>query len=135
MKSETMPNATTARGTAPRPIFGRFHTNPPASCRRRSAVGQLRFRADVLSSELAVRIKSGSCRNFAVLMMEAARSLGLAARFVTGYPYVPEGRRSEQIGGGATHAWLEVYLPGAGWIEVDPTNGIAEGALRQEYAS
>jgi transglutaminase-like putative cysteine protease len=59
-----------------------------------------------------------------VLMMEAVRSLGLAARFVTGYLYVPEDRRSERVGGGATHAWLEVYLPGAGWIEFDPTNGI-----------
>jgi len=71
-----------------------------------------------------LRMKSGSCRDFAVLMMEAARSLGLAARFVTGYLYVPEDRRNERIGDGATHAWLEVYLPGAGWIEFDPTNGI-----------
>ena len=71
-----------------------------------------------------LRVKSGSCRDFAVLMMEAVRSLGLAARFVTGYLYVPECRRTERIGGGATHAWLEVYLPGAGWIEFDPTNGI-----------
>jgi transglutaminase-like putative cysteine protease len=71
-----------------------------------------------------LRMKSGSCRDFAVLMMEAARSLGLAARFVTGYLYVPEDRRSERIGDGATYAWLEVYLPGAGWIEFDPTNGI-----------
>ena len=71
-----------------------------------------------------LRMKSGSCRDFAVLMMEAVRALGLAARFVTGYLYVPEGRRGERVGGGATHAWLEVYLPGAGWIEFDPTNGI-----------
>ena len=49
-----------------------------------------------------LRMKSGSCRDFAVLMIEAVRSLGLAARFVTGYLYVPEGRRSERIGGGAT---------------------------------
>jgi transglutaminase-like putative cysteine protease len=71
-----------------------------------------------------LRMQSGSCRDFTVLMMEAVRSLGLAARFVTGYLYVPEDRRSERIGGGATHAWLEAYLPGAGWIEFDPTNGI-----------
>src|SRR5204862_321433 len=64
----------------------------------------------------------GSCRDFALLMMEAVRSLGLAARFVSGYLYVPasDGRR---VGGGATHAWLEIYLPGAGWMEFDPTNG------------
>jgi transglutaminase-like putative cysteine protease len=71
-----------------------------------------------------LRVKSGSCRDFAVLMMEAVRSLGLAARFVSGYLYVPEGRHGGRIGSGATHAWLEVYLPGAGWVEYDPTNGI-----------
>jgi transglutaminase-like putative cysteine protease len=65
----------------------------------------------------------GSCRDFAVLMMEAVRSLGLAARFVSGYLYVPA-RDGGRVGGGATHAWLEVYLPGAGWMEFDPTNGI-----------
>jgi len=68
-----------------------------------------------------LRLGSGSCRDFAVLMMEAVRSLGLAAHFVSGYLYVHEGRR---VGGGATHAWVRVYLPGAGWIEFDPTNGI-----------
>jgi transglutaminase-like putative cysteine protease len=71
-----------------------------------------------------LRLASGSCRDFAVLMMEAVRSLGLAAHFVSGYLYVPEDRRDEQVGGGATHAWLRVYLPGAGWVEFDPTNGI-----------
>jgi len=70
-----------------------------------------------------LRLGNGSCRDFALLMMEAVRALGLAARFVSGYLYVPasDGGR---VGGGATHAWLEVYLPGAGWVEFDPTNGI-----------
>ena len=71
-----------------------------------------------------LRLGSGSCRDFAVLMMEAVRSLGLAAHFVSGYLYVPEDRRDGRVGGGATHAWLRVYLPGAGWVEFDPTNGI-----------
>jgi transglutaminase-like putative cysteine protease len=71
-----------------------------------------------------LRTGSGSCRDFAVLMIEAVRSLGLAARFVTGYLYLPEDRRAERVGGGATHAWMEVYVPGAGWVEFDPTNGI-----------
>jgi transglutaminase-like putative cysteine protease len=71
-----------------------------------------------------LRLGSGSCRDFAVLMMEAVRSLGLAAHFVSGYLYVPEGGSNRRIGGGATHAWLRVYLPGAGWLEFDPTNGI-----------
>jgi transglutaminase-like putative cysteine protease len=65
---------------------------------------------------------SGTCRDFAVLMIEALRALGLAARFVSGYLYVPG--RGGRVGGGATHAWLRVYLPGAGWVELDPTNGI-----------
>lgn len=67
---------------------------------------------------------SGSCRDFAVLMMEAARSLGLAARFVSGYVHAPLGDPGAILGGGATHAWVQVYLPGAGWREYDPTNGI-----------
>ena len=69
-----------------------------------------------------LRKGSGTCRDCAVLMIEAVRSLGLAARFVSGYLYVPQG--DGHVGGGATHAWLRVYLPGAGWVEFDPTNGI-----------
>ena len=72
-----------------------------------------------------LRLGSGTCRDFAVLMMEAVRSLGFAARFVSGYLYSPgrdDGRG--HVGGGATHAWVRVYLPGAGWVEFDPTNGI-----------
>jgi transglutaminase-like putative cysteine protease len=68
--------------------------------------------------------RSGTCRDFALLMMEAARSLGFAARFVTGYIYVPARDRDDIRGGGATHAWVQVFLPGAGWVEFDPTNGI-----------
>lgn len=65
---------------------------------------------------------SGTCRDYALLMIEALRQLGIAARFVSGYLFVPAdgGHR----GGGSTHAWVQVYLPSAGWIEFDPTNGI-----------
>jgi transglutaminase-like putative cysteine protease len=69
-------------------------------------------------------LRSGTCRDFALLMMEAVRSLGFAARFVTGYIYVADRDGSTTRGGGATHAWCQVYLPGAGWVEFDPTNGI-----------
>jgi len=69
---------------------------------------------------------SGTCRDFALLMMEAVRSLGLAARFVTGYLYDTGTQQAK--GGGATHAWCSVYLPGAGWVEYDPTNGLVAGA-------
>jgi transglutaminase-like putative cysteine protease len=72
--------------------------------------------------------RRGSCRDFAVLMMEAVRSLGLAARFVSGYIFVPGAaprtRAARMHGGGATHAWMQAYLPGAGWIDFDPTNSI-----------
>jgi transglutaminase-like putative cysteine protease len=65
---------------------------------------------------------SGTCRDFALFMIEALRQLGIAARFVTGYLFVP--RVGSHVGGGNTHAWVQVYLPTAGWIEFDPTNGI-----------
>ncbi len=66
----------------------------------------------------------GSCRDFALLMIEAVRSLGLAARFVSGYIFVPDRGGAATVGGGATHAWMQVYLPGAGWVDFDPTNSI-----------
>ncbi|MBO6826697.1 MAG: transglutaminase family protein [Sneathiella sp.] len=74
--------------------------------------------------------RQGTCRDFALLLIEAARSLGLAARFVTGYLYDPleETGGKGLLGTGATHAWVQVFLPGAGWIEYDPTNGIIGGA-------
>ena len=117
----------------------------------------------VQTPDVTLRLKSGSCRDFALLMMEAARSVNLAARFVSGYLYVPRldakaataapalgGLASPPsaapgpatpmqtaplrpaaapapptpLGGGATHAWVQVYLPGAGWVEFDPTNAI-----------
>jgi transglutaminase-like putative cysteine protease len=68
--------------------------------------------------------QEGTCRDFALLMMEAARSFGFAARFVTGYVYVPDRDRTVRLGGGSTHAWCQIYLPGSGWVEFDPTNGI-----------
>ena len=84
-----------------------------------------------------LRLGHGSCRDFALLMIEAARSLGLAARFVSGYLAVPLAHDEEPAGDGAvnpahgaTHAWAQVYLPGAGWIDFDPTSGsIGKAAL------
>jgi transglutaminase-like putative cysteine protease len=64
----------------------------------------------------------GSCRDFAVLFAEAARTLGFGARIVSGYLYNPDQRSVGSSGGGSTHAWAEVYVPGAGWITFDPTN-------------
>ena len=75
---------------------------------------------------LTLATKRGACRDLALLMMEAVRSLGLAARFVSGYVY-DDGAGEATLGGGATHAWCAVYLPGAGWVEFDPTNGLVAG--------
>lgn len=75
-------------------------------------------------------LRSGSCRDFALLMMEALRSLGVAARFVSGYLYdeaALDNNSSVLLGGGETHAWCEVYLPGAGWVAYDPTNALVAG--------
>lgn len=84
---------------------------------------------------------SGTCRDLAMFMMGAVRALGLAARFVSGYLYDPamdetlpggaaQGANAgdEIRGAGDTHAWVQVYLPGAGWVEFDPTNGLVGGA-------
>jgi len=70
----------------------------------------------------------GSCRDFAVLFAEAARSLGFGARIVSGYLYNPDQSLTGSAGAGSTHAWAEVYLPGAGWITFDPTNRSVGGA-------
>lgn len=64
----------------------------------------------------------GSCRDFAVLLMEAARALGFGARIVSGYLYDPDQALRGSGGAGSTHAWVEIYVPGAGWITFDPTN-------------
>lgn len=64
----------------------------------------------------------GTCRDFAVLFAEAVRTLGLGARIVSGYLYDPVGNRLGSASAGSTHAWVEVFLPGAGWIPFDPTN-------------
>jgi transglutaminase-like putative cysteine protease len=73
-----------------------------------------------------IALGSGTCRDFAVLMMEALRSFGVATRFVTGYLY--DDTSGTTRGGGSTHAWCNVYLPGAGWMEYDPTNGLIAGS-------
>ena len=72
--------------------------------------------------------KAGACRDFAMVFIEAARYLGFGARFVSGYLYDPaldKGDDTQAVA--ATHAWAEVYLPGAGWIEYDPTDVLIAG--------
>jgi len=67
--------------------------------------------------------RAGTCRDFALLLMEAARQVGLAARFVSGY-LCNSGDQRPGAASNATHAWAEVFLPGAGWKGFDPTCGI-----------
>lgn len=77
-----------------------------------------------------LRSKSGTCRDYAWLMIEALRRIGFACRFITGYIYdaaLDTGGGSGVTGSGATHAWVQVYLPGAGWLHYDPTNRISGG--------
>jgi transglutaminase-like putative cysteine protease len=81
-----------------------------------------REEAGVQSPCGTLRRGSGSCRDFAVLMMEAARHWGFGARFVSGYIQMAEGQH------GATHAWTEIYIPGAGWHGFDPTNNKMAGS-------
>ena len=75
-----------------------------------------RYASGVQLPHETLELGSGSCRDYAVLMMEAARYWGFGARFVTGYIQLDEGQH------GATHAWTEIYVPGAGWHGYDPTN-------------
>ena len=80
-----------------------------------------------------LKLGSGSCRDYALLMMEAMRRLGVATRFVSGYLYDTAldinalGTDGAMTGAGATHAWLQAYLPGAGWVAYDPTNNLLGG--------
>ena len=103
-------------------------------------IGQFRYvrrvEKGVQPPELTLAIRQGSCRDFAVLMIEAARALGIAARFVSGYIFESDSpaasltvstattNPARMAGGGATHAWVQAYLPGAGWVDFDPTNNI-----------
>lgn len=102
--------------------------------RMNAAIGQtLRYlprdEEGTQSPTQTLALGSGSCRDFALLMMEALRRLGVAARFVSGYLYdaALDGGDDGMQGSGVTHAWLQAYLPGAGWITCDPTNNLMGG--------
>jgi transglutaminase-like putative cysteine protease len=84
---------------------------------------QKREEPGVQSPELTLTRNSGSCRDFAALFMESCRHLGLASRFVSGYLY----SAALEDCNASTHAWAEVYLPGAGWKGFDPTSGEVTG--------
>lgn len=71
-----------------------------------------------------IGMMSGSCRDYAWLFIELARRMGFAARFVTGYIHDRAGDGAQISGAGLTHAWAEVFIPGDGWVEFDPTNDL-----------
>jgi transglutaminase-like putative cysteine protease len=80
---------------------------------------QMREEAGVQPPAYTLQYRSGSCRDYATLLIEACRCLGLASRFVSGYLHAP----ATEAGNASTHAWVEVYLPGTGWKGFDPTIG------------
>jgi transglutaminase-like putative cysteine protease len=85
---------------------------------------QVRHEEGTQTPLTTLALRTGTCRDFALLMMEALRRLGVATRFVSGYLYDPslDGSGEAMNGAGTTHAWLQAYLPGAGWVPFDPTN-------------
>lgn len=85
----------------------------------------MRFEIGTQPPATTLETGGGTCRDYALLMMEGVRALGLAARFVTGYLYDPmlDPAPGIEASPAYPHAWIEVYLPGAGWVEFDPTNG------------
>ncbi len=103
---------------------------------RRGLTYERRVESGIQNPSETLRRGIGTCRDFTELMIEGLRSLGLPARFVSGYLYVPARDRNEVHGGGSTHAWVQVYLPGAGWVDIDPTNAILgnEGLIRVAVA-
>lgn len=85
----------------------------------------MRFEEGTQSPGETIARNSGTCRDFAWLMIESVRRLGFAARFATGYLYSPG---ATVRGAGSTHAWCEIFLPDLGWTEFDPTNGLVESS-------
>jgi len=109
----------------------RFLDRPAETVPFISALNQLLFRQlgyqrrdeqGIQPSLVTLELGGGACRDYAVLFIELCRTLGIAARFVSGYLYAPSGEDRRAVG--AMHAWAEVYLPGAGWRALDPTHGI-----------
>jgi transglutaminase-like putative cysteine protease len=104
------------------------------ACIRSEIACESRFSGEAQSPEATLRRRSGACRDLASLLMAAARTFGLAARFASGYLADPGWRQtlhspdqadsSIEFDGGALHAWTEIYLPGAGWKGFDPSRGL-----------
>jgi len=83
-----------------------------------------REEGDPLPVEQTLREGKGSCRDFSVLLAEVLRAHGVAARLVSGFLWEAGVAEEERRADNALHAWVEGYLPGAGWVGMDPTNGV-----------
>ena len=85
-----------------------------------------RHQKGIQTPEQTLRLASGACRDHALLMIAALGHLGFAARFVSGYLYLPsddDDKDEAVLDGGNTHAWAQVYVPGPGWVDFDPSSG------------
>lgn len=93
-----------------------------------------RDESGIQSPSETLKLGTGSCRDFALLLMEAARHIGLAARYVSGYLCSMDENQPD-VATDATHAWTEIYLPGGGWKGFDPTCGILAAGLHVRVAA
>jgi transglutaminase-like putative cysteine protease len=84
----------------------------------------IREEEDLWAADNTFRFQKGSCRDLAWMQMNMLGSLGLASRFVSGYAFNPEVASGHEL-----HAWLQTYLPGAGWIGLDPSLGLLTNQL------
>lgn len=85
---------------------------------------------EAYQADKTFELKKGSCRDLAWMQIQLLRNMGIAARFVSGYYYIPMEKPEYEL-----HGWIEVFLPGAGWIGFDPSNGIAAGNTHIPIAS
>jgi transglutaminase-like putative cysteine protease len=95
---------------------------------RRTFRHEARHEEGILDPVRTLTVRSGSCRDLAVLMVAVLRSRGIAARFVSGYLHLAGEVHDENdwlTGGGNTHAWVQAYIPGPGWVDFDPSAGVS----------
>jgi transglutaminase-like putative cysteine protease len=78
-----------------------------------------RHKGNPLEPDKTFLLTKGSCRDLAWMQLQLLRTLGIACKFVSGYTYIPGDIENFEL-----HAWIEVFLPGAGWIGLDPSHGI-----------
>lgn len=110
-------------------VLARPSDNPDPLARLSSTIHAefgyaVRYEEGTQAPGMTLSLRAGSCRDLAWLFIEAVRRLGYAARFVTGYLHADSNDSQNRAAIGLTHAWAEVYVPGDGWVEFDPTNAL-----------